>query len=952
MSLKLTIQLDLKNEKEARGLLDRLDKDYEVDVDVDTRKAEKGIKRILKGVKSIGSRVTNIFAMVGLAIDGIRESVRLIQSVAVYKNAARDANEIENKYLTVFETIRKKAQEVAEELANGFGLANSTAMELLGNTGDILVGFGFSEEMALNLSNMVNKLAVDLASFTNFQGGARRASEALTKAILGETESAKALGIVLRQGTEDFKNRVEALKETNGYTENQARAVTLLNEAYRQSKKAVGDFARTQDQLANMERVLEESYKEFKIWLGEQMIPAFKEMTKNAIKFFDSFTESNVEALEKSKQAIDNFENKAEKLVNLKNRYEDLKDKASLNAQEHEKLKDVIGDIAEVVPEAAVGFDAYGNAIDVNIQKIDEFIRKQRASLRLQFREQIEDVVNEYKDSFKHYSKLSEQYYEKRNRVAQAWWKWQNTGIEKLKRSYISALADYKNFIQEYNKEIPKLNVAFNSMVRALEGAGVDFRESPANIAYQLGLDLEKDRALIDRLINRYKMLKTTAKKAQSDENQQVISQKQIDKAQAELDKFFESLRSERERLAKEFQDKKSLLEIAYSDDPEKYKEKLKELNKWYQSEQDRIRDEEIKREKQEYREKIELLQAKKKLGLDVVGELKTAQDQYLEFLIKSYGKDSKEYAIALKDKREATKKFWQENHKLADGVIDSIGSSFRNGWNSIIDESRTGSEKLEALWKHFRESVWGVIGDITSKWIKDQLKKLAITKSVEQASRAEVVKTQAVNEASAVAQEKSLLSLIAIKIKSSLVTIGQAIAEGFKWLVSTLGPAGLGLGMALGAGLISAFNSFRDSLGFASGGYTGDGGKYEAAGIVHKKELVFESEITKPNLKELLGLRSLLQKGYRLRDLMLPDVQFPSLQKPQLAYGFAGGGYAGNNNFSDKLDKILYFQSRIEKAIKNKKLDGLLELEDKRSGEERYRVHLKDKVKYERRNR
>ncbi|MDN5354441.1 MAG: hypothetical protein PWQ09_1197, partial [Candidatus Cloacimonadota bacterium] len=131
------------------------------------------------------------------------------------------------------------------------------------------------------------------------------------------------------------------------------------------------------------------------------------------------------------------------------------------------------------------------------------------------------------------------------------------------------------------------------------------------------------------------------------------------------------------------------------------------------------------------------------------------------------------------------------------------------------------------------------------------------------------------------------------LKIKSTLVTIGQAIAAGFKWLVSTLGPAGLGLGIALGGGLIGAFNNFRGILGFVSGGYTGDGNKNEAAGIVHKEELVFEKEITKPNLKDLLGLRSLLQKGYRLRDLMLPDVQFPSLQKPQLAYGFAGGGYS-----------------------------------------------------------
>ena len=33
-------------------------------------------------------------------------------------------------------------------------------------------GFGFTQEEALKLSTEVNKLAVDLASFTNFSGGA------------------------------------------------------------------------------------------------------------------------------------------------------------------------------------------------------------------------------------------------------------------------------------------------------------------------------------------------------------------------------------------------------------------------------------------------------------------------------------------------------------------------------------------------------------------------------------------------------------------------------------------------------------------------------------------------------------------------------------------------------------------------------------------------------------
>lgn len=57
------------------------------------------------------------------------------------------------------------------------------------------------------------------------------------------------------------------------------------------------------------------------------------------------------------------------------------------------------------------------------------------------------------------------------------------------------------------------------------------------------------------------------------------------------------------------------------------------------------------------------------------------------------------------------------------------------------------------------------------------------------------------------------------------------------------------------GAGFFGAIGSL---LGFAGGGYTGNGGKYEPAGIVHKGEYVFDKESTKrlgpKNLARLAG--------------------------------------------------------------------------------------------------
>jgi len=248
----------------------------------------KGAAKTKKGLGGVDSSLKSLGLQAAIAAGAFIALKKSFNFAIELKNFARDAEETTNKFKTVFSSMTTVATRTAKTLADSFGMAHTTAMELLGDTGDILVGFGFTEKSALELSKKVNELSVDLASFTNFAGGAAGASKALTKAILGETESAKSLGIVLRQGTKEFKDSVKVLQETEGMTFNQAMATTLLNDAYKQSTKAIGDFSRTQDQLANQERILAERFKELKEELGKELIPVFKELTSTAMDFVES----------------------------------------------------------------------------------------------------------------------------------------------------------------------------------------------------------------------------------------------------------------------------------------------------------------------------------------------------------------------------------------------------------------------------------------------------------------------------------------------------------------------------------------------------------------------------------------------------------------------------------------------------------------------------------------
>lgn len=224
---------------------------------------------ILTDTKSSVSNIVKYTAAIGGAYLAVS---KVITATKIYAKAASDAEEISGKYNTVFKNMGSEASRAAKSLADNYGLADSTAQKLLSTTGDLLTGFGFSQTAALSLSEQVNSLAADLASFTNFEGGTEGAGMALTKAMLGETESAKSLGIVINQNSERYKELVKYYIEVEGKTEQQAKAYTALTIATEQSKNAIGDYARTSDSSANVIKRFGEVQKEFNEELGKMAL--------------------------------------------------------------------------------------------------------------------------------------------------------------------------------------------------------------------------------------------------------------------------------------------------------------------------------------------------------------------------------------------------------------------------------------------------------------------------------------------------------------------------------------------------------------------------------------------------------------------------------------------------------------------------------------------------------
>ena len=256
------------------------------------KRTEGSLERLQMSAKQTGmsfEKLGRTMRNVGVAMTAAATVPILMFGRSAIK-AASDAQEAQTAFDATFKNIRETAQNTANSLAQDLDLARSTSVKLFKQIGDQLTGVDFSQTNALAMSEDVIRLSADLASFHNIAGGTEDVVGRLTKAMLGETESLKAVGIVIRQDTKEFKNMVAEVQRATGATLLQAKSQVIFREAVKQSKNAIGDYARTSDNFANRVRVLGQRWIELKESIGEILIvPALKAINF-LISAVDKFT--------------------------------------------------------------------------------------------------------------------------------------------------------------------------------------------------------------------------------------------------------------------------------------------------------------------------------------------------------------------------------------------------------------------------------------------------------------------------------------------------------------------------------------------------------------------------------------------------------------------------------------------------------------------------------------
>lgn len=279
-----------------------------------------------------GQIVANLASKaIGLLVNGIKESIQV----------SIDAQETYSKYDQVFQGMGKGAEDAAERFSDAFDLAGVTAKDMLANTGNLLQGFGATRSESLAMAESVNTLAADLASFTNYSGGAKGASEALTKALLGERESAKSLGIAILESDVQAQLAKNGTADLTGEALKLAKAQATLEIITRQAKNSIGDYARTQDSTSNTVKRAGEATKELQVQTGTFLNPTVETAAtlwgNVATALADVIAKQN--ELRGAKEAVENNTATADqRIIVLENEIVELEKKRTLIRQNSSRV--------------------------------------------------------------------------------------------------------------------------------------------------------------------------------------------------------------------------------------------------------------------------------------------------------------------------------------------------------------------------------------------------------------------------------------------------------------------------------------------------------------------------------------------------------------------------------------------------------------------------------------
>lgn len=218
--------------------------------------------------------------------------------------------------------------------------------------------------------------------------------EALLDAMTGENERLKEFGITASKNGETtaftFRGVTTEVQNTDQAIKNYILSLGNM-------QGVQGAMAIQMEELAGLESNLGDQMDSIYNKIGKKLEPAIKSLMGTLGRFMGTLSGSLDSTAEKFDVQMDKVVSLETDLLPLLDRYDELKTKTNLSAQEQKEMNTLIGRISQIIPAAITGFDNYGQAISVSTNYAREWIKTEKARLAYLNRSQIEQAQKDKK---------------------------------------------------------------------------------------------------------------------------------------------------------------------------------------------------------------------------------------------------------------------------------------------------------------------------------------------------------------------------------------------------------------------------------------------------------------------------------------------------------------------------------------------------------------------------
>lgn len=236
---------------------------------------QKQLSKWQDGFKRFNERAVKASLAVGAAALVVaKDSVQL----------SRRMDELDTKSKTVFEGQLGKVRKWADANKRAFGTSRREVVGLAADMADLLKPMGFTAKQAAEMSTELLGLSGALAKWSGGKRTAAEVSEILSKALLGERDELKSLGISISEADVQARLAANGTEKLTGKALQQATAVATQQLIMEKSTDAQKAWANGGKKAAEAQNSMSTAVQELREKLASVLGPAIAWGTKQLEK--------------------------------------------------------------------------------------------------------------------------------------------------------------------------------------------------------------------------------------------------------------------------------------------------------------------------------------------------------------------------------------------------------------------------------------------------------------------------------------------------------------------------------------------------------------------------------------------------------------------------------------------------------------------------------------------